>query len=230
MQPTVENSFSRLSRTVLVMPAAVVLTLLLFLVLARLTSTSETELAGAQDLPAFDFILQAQPSELNVRQRERPPIPKETVQLQPMPEFPPVATEPLPLSAAKPGTSAPKFNLSINLDLSPALGDLHDSQITPDIPRAITFDSHPTVLKRIAPRYPSRALRKKTEGYVLVEFLVSKSGDVKSDSWKVIESVPEGVFDQAVLRSIKRWRFKSKRVDGKAVAYRVRQRLEFRLD
>lgn len=230
MQDSVDNRLSWLGRVTMVMPLAALFTILLFSVLARLTSTGEAELAEAQDLPTFDFILQPQESELNIRQRERLPVPEEIVEPQKMPELPPVITEPVPVSATKPKVNVPRLNINMNLDVSPALADINASQIVRDIPVKLAFDSNPTVLKRIAPRYPSRALRKKIEGHILVEFLVTKAGDVKGDSLKVIESEPKGVFDKAVLRSIKRWRFKSKVIDGKPVAYKARQRLEFKLN
>jgi protein TonB len=94
----------------------------------------------------------------------------------------------------------------------------------------IAIDTRPTVIKRTSPRYPTRALRKKLEGSVLVEFIVSRAGNVLAESLKVIESIPKGTFDRAVLRSLKRWRFKVKLVDGLAVEYKARQRLEFKLD
>lgn len=81
---------------------------------------------------------------------------------------------------------------------------------------------------RIPPLYPPAARRRRIEGYVVVEFTVTETGAVRDP--KIVGAQPPGVFDRAVLRAVRRWRFQPKRgKDGKPMAVRARQRLEFRL-
>lgn len=70
-------------------------------------------------------------------------------------------------------------------------------------------------LVRIAPEYPPRALRRGTEGWVQVQFTITATGAVKDAV--VVAADPEGLFDEAALRSIARWRYNPKVEGGVAV-------------
>lgn len=84
-----------------------------------------------------------------------------------------------------------------------------------------------TPLVRIPPRYPMRAASRKIEGWVKIEFIITKQGTVKDPV--VIESQPSSIFDRAALQSIKRWKFKAKIIDGEAFEQRAVQVLQFKL-
>ena len=80
----------------------------------------------------------------------------------------------------------------------------------------------------VAPIYPSRALALKAEGQVLVEFVVTEAGTVRDAL--VVESEPRGIFDQAALEAVAKFKYKPRVVDGKAVATPgVRNRIVFEL-
>ncbi len=80
---------------------------------------------------------------------------------------------------------------------------------------------------RSKPRYPPRALRAGIEGVVTVEFTITPKGTVTDPV--IIKANPPKIFDKAVLRSIKRWKFKPKIVNGKPVSRRARQDIRFNL-
>lgn len=80
---------------------------------------------------------------------------------------------------------------------------------------------------RTPPLYPPQARSRRIEGTVVVEFTVTERGEVEDPA--IVEANPPGVFEQAVLQSVRRWRFKPKEKDGKPIAVRARQPLEFRL-
>ncbi len=82
-------------------------------------------------------------------------------------------------------------------------------------------------LVRIPPRYPMRAASRKIEGWVKVEFTITKTGTVKDP--KVVAAQPSNIFDRAALKAISRWKFKPKIVDGKAQEQRAVQILQFKL-
>ncbi len=69
-------------------------------------------------------------------------------------------------------------------------------------------------LLRVKPRYPSDALQRGREGWVLVEFTISKTGHVTEP--KVVDS-EGGVFNQAALEAVLQWRYKPKIDHGVAV-------------
>lgn len=78
------------------------------------------------------------------------------------------------------------------------------------------------------PQYPPAARMKRLEGFVEIEFTVTREGRVKDA--RVIDSKPSEVFDRAALRAIRLWRFKPELKDGDPVAVRALQRIDFSLE
>jgi protein TonB len=70
-------------------------------------------------------------------------------------------------------------------------------------------------LVRVAPDYPPRALARGVEGWVQVRFTISEIGTVKNA--KVVAADPPGLFEDAALKSIARWRYSPKIEGGEAV-------------
>jgi periplasmic protein TonB len=90
------------------------------------------------------------------------------------------------------------------------------------------LDEPPRPLARLKPIYPPQARMRRIEGEVVVEFIVTADGTARSIV--VVSSRPGDVFASAAARAIERWRFTPGTKDGAAVATRVRQKVEFRLD
>ncbi len=82
-------------------------------------------------------------------------------------------------------------------------------------------------LVRIPPRYPMRAANRRVEGWVKVEFTITKDGSVKDAI--VVDAQPDKVFNRAALQAIKRWKFKAKVIAGEAFEQRAVQVLQFKL-
>jgi periplasmic protein TonB len=82
-------------------------------------------------------------------------------------------------------------------------------------------------LVRVKPKYPMRAASRHIEGWVKIEFTVTTTGTV-ADA-KVIGAKPAGIFDDAALDAIVKWKFKQKIVNGSAVTQRAVQVLKFTL-
>ena len=68
------------------------------------------------------------------------------------------------------------------------------------------------ILRRVNPDYPATAERKGVEGYVDLQFVTSVTGEVKDVV--VTNAQPQGVFDDAATRALKRWKFKPTMIDG----------------
>jgi len=60
-------------------------------------------------------------------------------------------------------------------------------------------------IKTVAPKYPYKAAKDKIEGFVTFELDITTQGSVLDV--RVIESVPEGVFDKAATKSVKQFEF-----------------------
>ena len=86
----------------------------------------------------------------------------------------------------------------------------------------------PEVLSVSGVVFPESAHLKKVEGYVRVEYDVTVDGTVANP--RVIESVPEGVFDEAALNAVRSWKFHPAVRDGQAVESKgLVSRLDFKL-
>lgn len=82
-------------------------------------------------------------------------------------------------------------------------------------------------LVRIPPRYPMRAANRRIQGWVKLEFTITKEGTVKDAV--VIAAKPSSIFNRAALKAIKRWKFKPQIIAGEAYEQRAVQTLEFKL-
>jgi len=82
---------------------------------------------------------------------------------------------------------------------------------------------------KVAPQYPRRAAQKGIEGYVVLEFTVSKLGTVVDP--KVIEADPPNIFNRAAISAAKKFKYKPKIENGEAVAVTgIRNIIRFELD
>ena len=81
---------------------------------------------------------------------------------------------------------------------------------------------------RVPPQYPRKALFDRVEGWVVVEFTIGTQGEVKNP--RVVKSEPSGIFDQAALDAVKRFRFKARTIGGTPVEVSgIQNRIRFKL-
>lgn len=76
--------------------------------------------------------------------------------------------------------------------------------------------------------YPEFAKEKNITGYVTINILVNKEGEV--DKVKLLDSSPEGVFDQVAMNSVKGWSFSPAEYKGRFVSVWVKQKLKFQVN
>jgi protein TonB len=70
-------------------------------------------------------------------------------------------------------------------------------------------------IRYVAPEYPREALAKELRGEVRVRYTIGTDGRIKDAV--VTASNPAGVFDDAALVAVRRWRYKPVEVDGQVV-------------
>ena len=76
------------------------------------------------------------------------------------------------------------------------------------------------------PTFPRKALRMGTEGYVIVEFDVDTDGAVLDPY--VLEAVPQGTFERAAIKAIRKWVYEAPTHKGQSVkANNVQVKLTF---
>lgn len=89
-------------------------------------------------------------------------------------------------------------------------------------------DGDTLAIVRVLPRYPSRALSRGIEGWVLMEFAIDELGLAVNPV--VIESEPPGIFDRAALSAVKRWKYRPMIEDGRPLMRPgVRQLISFEI-
>ena len=89
-------------------------------------------------------------------------------------------------------------------------------------------DGDTLAIVRVLPRYPSRALSRGIEGWVLLEFAIDELGLAVNPL--VIESEPPGIFDRAATSAVKRWKYRPMIEDGRPrMRPGVRQLISFEI-
>ncbi len=161
----------------------------------------------------IDFVRLKQESELETKKRK-------------MPDKKPPEEPPPP----------PELNLAQNtrpdLDTGNVMpvfdGSLELSGAGPNMGTAAT-DSDIIPLVRVEPQYPERARQRGVEGWVVVEFMISAAGTVKSP--RIIAYHPSTIFNRAALQAIRKWKYNPKIEEGVAVERPgVQVRLVFEFD
>jgi protein TonB len=89
-------------------------------------------------------------------------------------------------------------------------------------------DTDVVPIVRVQPQYPLRASERGIEGWVELQFTISKTGTIKNPL--VTNSHPSSIFDRAALKAIRKWKYNPKIEDGDPVERPgVRVRLKFEL-
>jgi periplasmic protein TonB len=158
------------------------------------------------------------------KQAVKPPVKKKVPIVPKKLERPtPIAEKPAPVlpsasnPVSKPETSASSATTAANKSTKIGAGDAQNKAASSGV----------VALVRVKPNYPARAASRHIEGWVKIEFTVNPSGSVANA--RVIGASPPGIFDEAALDAIKKWKFKPKIVNGNAVVQRAVQTLKFTL-
>ena len=97
----------------------------------------------------------------------------------------------------------------------------------PDLSAAAS-DTDIVPIVRVNPQYPLRAAERGIEGWVEVEFTISRTGTVKDAA--ILNAKPQNIFNRAALKAIRKWKYNPKIEDGEAVERPgVKVRLTFQL-
>lgn len=223
-------------RFIPVVVVAIVTNFFLFLLMHKMVAADGQKMLRDKDNQGIDFVRvkrQAEPPKPKARTVPRPPPPAKKTP-------PPKKMKMMTLLKPKVSQIQPPLRpvrTALKLSGDPYLGDFlpnpletEDTEnigtLAPEVGLgAIETDIIPMV--KIPPRYPRRAVRSKIEGIVTVEFTITRDGSVIDPS--VVQAAPPSVFNQAALQAIRRWKFRPKFVEGKAVQRRALQNIRFSL-
>ncbi len=224
----------------------VVISLGLFWLMQIMLMSSHKDIKKAEPVSMMDFIrLKREPPEKP--KPKKPPEKKvEKVQEKPQqPKTPPKKQPVIQKAVVKQNTpmvNAPKLDIpelpvasnapvvNVPVASAPAAAPAKAAAETSKSTKSVASSGPSTgviPLERFPPKYPMRAAKRHIEGWVKIEFTITKDGEVTDAV--VVEAEPAEIFDEAALQAISKWKFKGKIVDGAAVTQRAVQTLQFKL-
>jgi len=189
-----------IGRYIVALSFAIAVSLMLFWVMQFLIRM-EGRLDKSVTASVIDFVRVKRESEPEVKKREKP---KRMEREQPPP--------PPDLDMAK----AQKPDSALESTVAALSVDTEIDVAGPNLGEAAS-DSDTIPLQRIPPVYPARAKERGLEGWVQIEFTISKIGTV-SDA-RVVKS-SHRVFEEAALRAIRKWKYRAKTENGQPVERR----------
>jgi len=187
-------------------------TLTLFWSMQYLIASADRSLDEAKRGHLLDFV-RVEREERVERKQDKPDKP-------PAPEAPPPEPPAPELDQAKP--SAEKIavrvapvNTRIDISASGFSFSTGDGEYLPIV--------------KVAPIYPRRALSRGIQGWVIVEFTVTRLGTVRDVT--VVDSQPKsGVFHRAAVRAAEKFKYKPRVLDGQSVEVPgVRNKITFKI-
>lgn len=190
---------------------AVVFVFGLFWLLHALISGGAAELKKSDPLPTIDFVRLNKAFEVETRERAPPKKPEK-------PEVPPEAVD-------------------VTVDVqAPVVADVAIANMALENTTSVkagfglsSTDGEYLPIVKVAPIYPPRAQSRGQEGWVLLEFTVTETGAVRDPV--VIEAEPAGVFDDAALKAVLKFKYKPRVESGKAIAVpRVQHLITFKIE
>ena len=198
--------------------SGIAIALALFWAMQYMISNNQQGLKKTDNLRMTEFVRFKRDSKIQSKDRLVPekPKPKER------PAQPKIQTH----SAQVSKTALPNMDMP-NLDIPLQNSSFGGSVLTGLQVGTGKISTNVIPLVRIPPTYPMRAANRRIQGWVRVEFTITKEGTVKDAV--VIASKPSSIFNSAALKAIKRWKFKPHIIAGEAYEQRAVQTLEFKL-
>lgn len=199
-------------RILLAILLAAAVTLGLFSLMQALIKSGDQQLTEPPKGSVLDFVRvkKDEVTEQKDRKPKKPPKPEQPPPDLPQPE----------MDAASPDAQGAKFNFAADVGAEMSLeGGL----------ALESGDGEYLPIVKVAPVYPRRALSRGIEGYVIVEFTVTKQGSVSAP--KVIEAEPAGIFEQAAVDAALKFKYKPRVINGEATEVAgVQNRISFQID
>ena len=185
-----------------------IITISLLWVMHYLIATGVTAFSDEKTFRFVDFVRvqRDERTEMKDDRVERPPEAQPPPPMQPDRQI-----DDLDALSTVIGVSAPRVDHNVSLGRD---GFFSDGEYMPIV--------------QVAPQYPRRAAERGLEGFVLLEFVVTRQGTVRDPV--VVES-SNSIFDRAAIDAVQRFRYRPRVIDGEPVEVSgVRFRITFNLE
>jgi protein TonB len=169
-------------------------TFALFFLMQAIIATDGANLDEGVKGKLLDFVRlqEDQDIETKLRKPKPPPPPDEPPPDMPKPDF--------ETSDISQGVDIGSVNVDVNLSVEGG-GFSSDGEYLPIV--------------KVNPQYPRRAQTRGIEGYVIVEYIVTRTGAVRDPV--VIDAKPPGIFNRAAINAALKYKYKPKVVNGEAI-------------
>ncbi|GGW80645.1 energy transducer TonB [Alteromonas halophila] len=199
-------------RFIIAFVVSLAITLGLFFLMQSLIKMGGSALTEPPQGSVLDFVRVKQEEQVEKKDRKpkKPPKPKEP---------PPQMSQPQ-MESDNPNAEGSSMDFSADAagDVSLEGGMALDSG-----------DGEYLPIVRVAPAYPRRAQQRGIEGFVIVEFTVTKQGTVRDPV--VVEANPQGIFEQAAIDAVLKFKYKARVVNGEPTEVSgVQNRISFEID
>jgi periplasmic protein TonB len=170
-------------------------TFTLFLLMQALIKSDKSPFDEGISGKVVDFVRLQEEENLEVKIRKpKPPPPPD----EPPPDMPNQTMDNTDVSV---GVDMGRVDVKVDMNVGGAGGFSSDGEYLPIV--------------KVAPVYPRRAQTRGIEGFVLLEFVVTRTGAVRDPV--VIEASPPGIFDRAAIQAALKFKYKPKVVNGEAM-------------
>ncbi|MDF5114385.1 energy transducer TonB, partial [Vibrio parahaemolyticus] len=202
-------------RLLLALPASLLISVSLFSFMAWMVDKGNQRAPEASEAVRFDMVMVENEADVQRRQRSVPEQPE-----------PPQAPEPMDLSQADTQMEPMSQMTPVSaLGLNTALEGIAIS--APNL-KGTMGNQQALPLYRVDPRYPSKAPKRRVEGYVIMRFTIDATGRPKDI--EVIEAEPERMFEREAIRALKKWKYQPKVEDGVSIEqFGQTAKVEFKL-
>jgi protein TonB len=191
---------------------------LLFLMQALIAS-GQSAMSETKSTRIVDFVRVKREERLERKRSkpDRPPNPDAAPPDAPQPSLSDTAEVGSGFQAVETMDSGPVAVADVAIDVTPGFGIVAGSADGDYLP-----------IVKVAPVYPNRAVERGIEGYVILEFTVTKTGTVRDP--RVIEYHPSTIFNRAAIAAALKFKYKPRIVNGQPIEVRgVLNRITFKL-
>ena len=191
-----------MGRLLIATPIALSCVVAIFSLMAWMVDISHRRAPEPSAALSFNMVMVENEQDVQRRQRSVPEQP----QAPEVPEQMPTSQANTQLTQVSP-VAQPMLGLDTAIDglaiSAPTFGDFGVNQ-------------QAMPLYRVEPRYPTKALKRGAEGYVVMKFTIDPTG--KPIDVEVVEANPKRMFEREAIRALKKWKYQPKVVDGGAIA------------
>ncbi|RYU70408.1 energy transducer TonB [Aliivibrio finisterrensis] len=190
-------------RLLLALPIALFMTVCLFMFMALMVDNSLKAKPENSEAVRFDMVMAEQEQDVQRRQRR---VPEKPDAPEPPPQATPMAAQ-TQTAMATPQSSMPLIGLDSSV-----------SGLAISAPNFADFTGNQQAmpLYRVEPRYPSKAMKRGAEGFVVMSFTIDEQG--RPTDVKVTDAKPRRMFEREAVKALKKWKYQPKVLDGKAIS------------